>query len=415
MLASLYVHIPVCRSKCAYCDFFSVPINDAGHSFSFDSFIKALLNEIKAKQAIYAADGFSTVYIGGGTPSLIPPKSVLALCDCVRRINAATPVEWTVGMNPADVAAPLLKAWSDGGANRLSLGVQSFSDKTLKAVGRRGNSAQNIAALALASSMWRGDISVDLIAGLPCQTCESLQDDIAAALAFNPEHVSLYQLALEEGTPLFALNADGAVPLPDDDEAALIWNAGKESLVNAGFFRYEVSNFALLGHESRHNMAYWRLDSFIGAGPGASGTLVSGNTCTRLENTKSIDEWLAFWGDEENARVLAELGTCALDRAPERVDQVDPADFAFETLMTGMRLTRGIDEAEFSGRFAEGLDGLFGATLQKWEEAGRLKREGGRVALTEDGLLFLNAFLLECLDELKSNEPYLLKKEFSFP
>ena len=403
MPPSLYIHIPVCISKCSYCDFFSLPLKEVASFFSFERFANALLNEIRAKQAIYGAKGFSTVYVGGGTPSLIPHGYVSSLCEGIRQISSAPPLEWTVEMNPADVTAEKLKAWRDGGASRLSLGVQSFSVKSLKAIGRRGSRDESIAALSLASSIWEGDISVDLIAGLPCQSVASLRKDIEAALTFNPAHVSLYQLALEEGTPLFALNADGAVSLPDDDEAAIIWNAGKDMLVNAGLSRYEVSNFALKGHESRHNMAYWRLNSFIGAGPGASGTLARGDACTRFENTKDIERWLLFWENEGSDEAsLPEKHE--LNKAPMRIEQVGRADFAFETLMMGMRLTCGISEADFSARFPEGLDGLFGAALQKWERAGRLKREGGRVALTEEGLLFLNAFLLECLDELKQKE-----------
>ena len=413
----LYVHIPFCRSKCAYCDFFSVPINARKPRFSFERYIKALLNEINAKLALYRGEGFSTVYIGGGSPSLMPAECAALFCAGVRQINvkscrginAASPIEWTVEMNPADVTEELLKAWGEGGANRLSLGVQSLSDKTLKAIGRRGRAEQNIAALTLASSVWRGELSVDLIAGLPYQSAADLCEDISAVLAFNPAHISLYQLTLEEGAPLFALSAAGAVPLPDDDEAALIWNAGKDMLANAGLLRYEVSNFALKGHECRHNIAYWHLNSFIGAGPGATGTLVRGSACTRLENTKDIDEWLAFWENEECAALFAEQGATAIERAHMRVEQVGYADFAFETLMMGMRLTSGVSEAAFRARFAEGLDGLFGATLQKWESAGRLKREGGCASLTDDGLLFLNAFLLECLTELSSN-PLLAKK-----
>ena len=360
----------------------------------------------------------------------MPPECVSFLCEGIKKINGAQaegsgqangetcPLEWTVEMNPADVTEKLLKAWNDGGANRLSLGLQSFSGKALKAIGRRGDAKQNIAALGLAASMWRGELSVDLIAGLPFQSETSLQSDISAALSFNPSHVSLYQLTLEEGAPLFALNSRGAISLPDEDEAASIWNAGKKMLVEAGLYRYEVSNFALKGQESRHNMAYWQLNSFIGAGPGASGTFVSGGNCVRIENTKSIEEWLAFWGDEENAASF-DINAFAQDAAafkgaPAHIEKVSYTDFAFETLMMGMRLTKGISEADFSARFAEGLDGLFGRTIKKWLEAGRLKREGGRMALTEAGLLFLNAFLLECLDELYSKKSSL-KNEASLP
>ncbi len=412
MYLSLYIHIPVCISKCLYCDFFSLPLKETASFFSFKRFAPALLNEIRTKAKIYGASGFSTVYIGGGSPSLIPPQCVSSLCSGIRSIHNsanhglagnAPPIEWTVEMNPCDVTAEKLKAWNEGGANRLSLGIQSCSDKTLSALGRRGNNAQNIEVLSLASAVWKGDISVDLIAGLPFQSALSLRGDISAILAFKPAHVSLYQLAIEKNTPLYTLNAKNAMLLPSEDEAAEIWNAGKDMLMGAGFSRYEVSNFALPYHESRHNMAYWRINSFIGAGPGASGTLVSGNRCIRFENEKNIEKWLLFWENRSVADDCA-LDENALNNAPMRIEKIEPKDFAFETLMMGMRLAEGIKEEDFRVRFSAGLDECFGGTIKKWERVGRLKAEGGCVFLTEEGLLFLNAFLVECFGELSQKD-----------
>ncbi len=398
MLSSLYIHIPFCISKCAYCDFFSVTTENP---FFTERFIKALINEIRAKMFLYAASGFSTVYIGGGTPSLIPVEQVSLLCDFIKRVSSTkkpSAFEWTVEMNPSDVTEQLLSAWARGGANRLSLGIQCLSDKALSALGRRGTAAQSIEALALASALWKGDISLDLIAGLPFQSASSITQDISELLEFKPAHVSLYQLTVESETSLFKLIEEGSIILPDEDESAEIWNAGKDVLCRAGFSRYEVSNFAIGGHESLHNMTYWRVNSFIGAGPGASGTLVEGNSCLRLENTKDIESWLLFWENKEEAGDL-EWTKGALDEAPIRFERIEPRDFALETLMMGMRLSKGIRDEDFLARFSLSLDECFGGTIKKWERDGKLKREGGRTALTEEGLLFLNTFLVECFEE----------------
>lgn len=444
MYASLYIHVPVCIQKCSYCDFFSIPIHKTPAGFSFESFVTALLNEINLKMRVYAADGFSTVYIGGGTPSLLPAKNVAALCGGLRRLapgqdflrakkpgralsahagsgsECAARTEWTVEMNPGDVTQDALAAWAGGGANRLSLGIQSFNEKTLASVRRRNSPEENYRALDAVSREWRGGLSVDLIAGLPFQTEQSVLHDLSSVLEFSPEHVSLYQLSLEERTPLFSLarnkKAAGrggeAAFLPSEDEAADMWLAGKDFLEARGFVRYETSNFALPGFESKHNETYWRLNSFIGAGPGSAGTLVAGNRCFRFDATRDIDRWLSFWRDfpvdaYDDASALLCGGEAETDRpvrfppdAPVEISEIPAPDFAFETIMMGMRLSSGMSNKDFHRRFGADMFSFVGKTLEKWMERGMLVVDGDNVRMTEEGSLFLNAFLVDCAAEI---------------
>ncbi|MBO8449662.1 MAG: coproporphyrinogen III oxidase family protein [Spirochaetes bacterium] len=400
--------------KCTYCDFFSIPVSGLPAGFSPGRFISALVQEIEAGRRLYRAAGWSSVYTGGGTPSLLSPEDIRILCRAVgRNIRTSPSAEWTVEMNPEDVTSGRLAAWEEGGANRLSLGIQTLQEPALRVLARRGSPQAVRRALQTVTDCWHGDLSVDLIAGLPFQTPASLADDLEEVLAFAPAHVSLYQLSVEDGTPLARQKAAGAVPLPDEEEAAEIWEAGKCILEQNGFRRYEVSNFARPGHESQHNLAYWHLEPFFGAGPGASGTLVAGNSALRLENTRDLPAWLAFW---ENPPFVFDresgFGPDSLHRTfplpearlfrdfPFHAEKIAPQDFAFETLMMGMRLTEGISGEAFRQRFGITLSACFGRTFSRWEQAGKLKTGGGRVFLTGPGLLFLNAFLVECLDEL---------------
>lgn len=380
--------------------------------FSFKAFVSALISEIKAKMKVYGAAGFNTVYIGGGTPSLVPAENVELLCNELKPfLRSVIPssgnslknpgYEWTVEMNPSDISREMLLSWQEGGVSRLSLGIQSFDEKVLDAVFRRNSPEENFSALNFISCYWKGDLSVDFIAGLPSQTADSLLEDIKAVLNFSPSHISLYQLSLEEKTPLWEMVSAGKIILPSEDESADIWFAGKNFLEGNGFRRYEISNFSRPGFESKHNLTYWRLNSFIGAGPGASGTLVSGNTCIRYENTRDVGRWLSFWLDYSGGLFSGESGDGRRD-VPMEVQCVSSADFALETLMMGLRLCSGINADSFSRRFGVDIYSCVGTTLDKWAERGRLRIEGGRVFLTEEGLLFLNRFLCDCAEEIDS-------------
>lgn len=375
MKPSLYIHIPVCLKKCDYCDFYSVPgIGKSGISRITD----ALVREIADREKTHAPDGWKTVYIGGGTPSLLGTQDISALCGSIR-----TDGEWTIEANPEDLTHEWLDACGSGGVNRISLGIQSMDDSILSGVGRRGSRAANIAALELVRNDWTGRLSLDLIAGLPGQTTRGLESDLREVIAFKPDHISLYSLTIEEGTPLSRrLAGNDPISLPDEDESAAIWIAGRDLLENHGYRQYEISNFARDGAESAHNMTYWRLEPYIGVGPGAAGTVNAHDTADRLTDIDDIDKWLENPLDSfESERISRE-------------------ECIREFLLMGMRLAAGISRKDFKVRFGTDILDLTGKTVLRWKKRGLLDAGPDRIALNREGLLFLNRFLSDCMEEM---------------
>lgn len=388
MRASLYVHVPVCLKKCDYCDFFSIPLADfpanASREGRFNPFVRAIHREIGARARRFSVSAWNTLYIGGGTPSLLDPTAIYELA------SPLTPgtEESTIEANPEDITGEWLDACQAAGIGRLSLGMQSLRDETLNAIGRRGSAASNRSALGLVKKRWRGSVSVDFISGMPGQTRESLLADLREALSFNVDHVSLYSLTIGEGTPLEAHIRAGkfAIPgnpsLPDEEEAAAAWISGRDFLENRGYAQYEVSNFAKPGRESRHNETYWRLESYIGVGPGATGTIAKGDEAIRITNRENVERWL---NDPENA---AEEETIPRESC------------ILESILMGMRMKKGVDRGRFMARYGVDFADLVPKTIRDWTSKGLCVLDGESVALTKEGLLVLNRFLVDCAAEL---------------
>lgn len=386
MTPSLYIHIPVCVRKCAYCDFFSVPVRNfpaktASENANLDTLVAALAKEIACRKKEFDIEGWKTVYIGGGTPSILSPDELYALGAPLAGMEGA---EFTVEANPEDLTAAWLDACKAAGINRLSLGIQSMSDESLAAVQRRGTAESNRRALELVAKSWNGRLSLDLISGLPGQTPQRLSRDIEELVSFDPDHISLYSLTIEEGTPLEAMLADPArlARLPGEDEASELWIMGRDILEEKGFIQYEVSNFAKPGAESRHNTTYWNLETYLGAGPGATGTVITGDTSIRRVNTTDIGRWL----DRPETSFDAE--------------HISREDNIKEAIMMGMRMISGIGREKFRMRFGVDVVELIPETVAAWIKKGLLKAQGDSLALNRDGLLFLNKFLADCLAEL---------------
>jgi oxygen-independent coproporphyrinogen-3 oxidase len=388
--ASLYIHVPYCVRKCDYCDFFSIPVGGSAQESSGESFTlftETLIKEIASRKSMYGIDRWRTIYIGGGTPSLLSPGDVRRLGKAVA--PDTEPVddlfEWTIEANPEDITQEWLAACRDAGINRLSIGLQSMQDNSLEAVGRRGSRKGNLCALELVSREWRGRLSLDLIAGLPEQSKEALLADIVEIIAFKPDHISLYSLTVEEGTPLndrLSRSGEG-LRLPEGDDASDIWISGRNLLDIRGYAQYEVSNFAKPGYESRHNQTYWNLDTYVGVGPGATGTIVAGDTACRYTDTTDIASWLA-----DPAAGASE-------------ETIGRADFIRETIMMGFRLVSGISRPEFHARFGFDILDCIGSTVERWESRRLLVVETERIRLTKEGLLVLNRFLVDCLEEIE--------------
>lgn len=393
MKTSLYIHIPFCRSKCSYCDFFSVP---CGNQNVPDEYIASLCNEIKIRKAERSTDSLETVYIGGGTPSILTEGQLFRIMNEVFSGLRKEPEEITVEANPDDISKDFLDALASCGVTRISCGIQTFNASALKNVKRRGTDKVSRSAAELIKTYWKGIFSADLISGLPGESEKSFLRTLDELLKFKPEHISMYSLTLEEETPLGKSFYDGTLEY-DFDMADKIWIAGRNFLIEKGYGHYEVSNFCLPGFECRHNLAYWNQDDYIGCGAGGTGTFY-GKNALRFTNTSELKKYVSFWKD-----------SVSTENAPGSTERLSWKTQAFEFFMMGLRTLRGISREEYERRFSAGIPEKITAVFKRWTEKGlcREKLSPSPVArrgapehfysMTEEGILFLNRFLEEIL------------------
>jgi oxygen-independent coproporphyrinogen-3 oxidase len=398
--ASLYLHVPFCAGLCDYCDFYSLPVQ-AGDP-RLDRYVDLVLGDLEDSLSESRIDRVPSVYIGGGTPSVLGAErldrllgGVGTLLEGVSSGNAPgdgeAAREFTLEANPESADPALLRLSRERGVTRLSLGVQTFHGPSRRAVHRAGDPALLPERVAAAAAVFGEDLSLDLMTGLPYQDEAVLLEDLASALSCRPGHVSLYALTLEEGTPLAEEAGKNGAALPEGDEADRLWIAGRDALEAAGYAQYEVSNFSLPGRESVHNTRYWLMQNWLGLGPGGSGTLIDGETGAGLRKTftPDLDRWLQRGAFQQAP---------ASQKAPFVEEALDRRVVLEESILMGFRRLQGPDPALFAERFRRPLQTLIPRTLQRWEERGLLTRVP--LALTKDGLLFLNAFLAEAFAEL---------------
>ncbi len=389
---SLYVHVPFCASKCRYCDFFSVPL---GPDSAPDSLAASVIEETIAQLDLFLARApavrFETLYVGGGTPSVLPPVLLERLLG---RLADVRPTEWTVEANPESLDRPFLDACARAGVTRISVGLQSMDDPLLSTLGRPGTAADNRRALELIANDWRGDASIDLIAGTPGQTLEGMIADAATVAKTGFSHASLYSLTVEPNTPLASLVDSGSVALNPRDYDDTLWLRGRAALEDAGLHQYEVSNFAHPGKECRHNLRYWRLEPYLGIGPGAVST-VPQDLAAALTGVREHAGVVRL----SNPRDITTFLTKAAGRpgAPWGIETeiVAAPAFVLETLIMGLRLVDGIDAGSFRRRFGQGLDRLAPGLWEGWIARGLAAAEVGRLRLTDRGLLLLDTLLGE--------------------
>ena len=382
---SLYVHIPFCRRKCAYCDFFSVPCKQ---SIS-DEYISALLFEIDALKQLHEISSFRTAYIGGGTPSLLSAEQLSRLCESIMKKSEKQIEEFTIEMNPDDVTKEKLDAVRSFGVNRLSLGIQSLNANALKAVSRRCSRETTLNALNLVKKEWSGRLSLDAIAGLPAQNREEFLKSLSEILDFGSEHISLYSLMIEDGTPLERAISGGRLQY-DEDETDEQWLLGREMLSERGYNQYEVSNFSKPGAMSLHNSVYWHLKDYLGAGSGAAGSIF-GKNGIRWQNSADIEKYTRFWLSQGKKNV---------EDFPRETELLSEETQETEFLMMGFRLLDGISENEYKARFGKDLSERLGekdGVFSKWLSRGdaKIRKDGGDrfFSLSKSGILFLNTFL----------------------
>ena len=371
----VYVHWPFCRAKCPYCDFNS-HVRHGGVDEA--RFVAAYLKELAHFAGIAPGRSVGSIFFGGGTPSLMQPDTVAAILDAIaEHWPIEYRVEITLEANPTSVEAGNFAGYAAAGVNRLSLGVQALDDASLKALGRQHTAAEALAALALAKRNF-GRVSFDLIYAREGQSVKAWREELARALSHAADHLSLYQLTIEEGTPFAARHAAGKLRVPDGARARAMYDVTQELCEVAGLPAYEVSNHARPGSESRHNLLYWRGHDYAGIGPGAHSRVTANGTKRALSTLKSPEAWLE--------------AVEALGQGFETDQTLSAVETAEEYLLMGLRLAEGIDLARFAALGGHALDETLIATL---ESDGLVARHGGMLAATPRGRLVLNRLILK--------------------
>lgn len=392
----LYLHFPFCVRKCRYCDFLSFPSGEAGREI----YLERLKEEIKARGAIYQDYNIETLFIGGGTPSLMTGQQLTELLDTVRASFHVSPVgEWTMECNPGTTDAETLRIYRNAGINRLSFGLQSMNDEELKYLGRIHTAKQFTENYQAARRVGFENINIDLMSALPGQTTASWLDTLNKAAAFEPEHLSAYSLIIEEETPFWDLygddrsgeaNADGIIAdggagqqgkaailtLPDEDSERQMYHLTKRILAEKGYERYEISNYTRKGFECRHNLIYWQRKDYLGLGLGAASMV--GNR--RFSNVSDMTSYMHDW-------------SYCQEEILDRKAQIE------ETMFLGLRCTAGVSDRMFTEKFGQSMMDIYGDIIRKYLSEGFLiyNPSDGRLAFSEAGTDVSNWILSDFL------------------
>ena len=367
----LYLHIPFCIRKCGYCDFLSGPADETAQR----AYTEALLREIRVLgQRTEAA--VSTIFIGGGTPSVLRADWMEEILDQLRTSFRLLPeAEISMEANPGTVTPEKLKAYLRGGVNRISFGCQSADNEELWLLGRIHSWEEFLESFSMAREAGFANINVDLMSGLPNQTAASWERTLRRTAALGPEHISAYSLIIEEGTPF----AQRPLPLPDEEEERLMYERTGQILKEYGMEQYEISNYARPGYACRHNIGYWTGKEYLGMGLGSS-SLMEGE---RFSNTSDMKEYLEDSGHPGRLR-----------RDRQKLSEKDRME---EFMFLGLRMTAGISEKDFLDTFGREIHAVYGPVIRKYVEGGFLGEEKGRLYLTRKGISVSNPILADFL------------------
>lgn len=385
---SLYIHIPYCISKCSYCDFFSI---GCGKKSIPDNYINALCKEIVFRLNFFNVRQLKTIYVGGGTPSLLTAKQLSEITESITStVSLAEDYEFTIEINPDDVSVELLESFEKNGITRISCGIQSLNEKSLKYSNRRASLEQNIYALELLHEYWKKDLSLDIICGLPEETEASFIDGLNKLIPYSPVHISMYSLTVEPETALGKAVDAGTLDIDYDFQDEL-WLAGRKFLNENGYNQYEVSNFCRSGAECKHNLSYWNHEGYIGVGSGACGTVY-------LENGEGVR-----WTDKTDLKGYIDFWNSAFDENNlfEELEQVELETSEFEFFMMGFRKLSGITDVEYENCFNEKIPLDKIKVFKEWNGKKLMEiipeTNCVRYCLNRNGILLLNPFLQELI------------------
>jgi len=358
----LYLHIPFCQKKCSYCDFYSIESTE-----HIDRFVEMLQREIRLRAALYDGSPFTSVFFGGGTPSLLRPEDMRAITGLLREAFVfADDAEWTMECNPGTVTLERLREYRQSGINRLSFGVQSFQASELAFLDRIHDADQAVEAMRLARTAGFDNVNMDLMFAVPGQTIETLADNLRRMVELQPDHISAYSLIYEQGTPLYTDLLKGRVkPLPEETDVEM-YNLVITTLRSHGYEQYEVSNFARPGRRCRHNLTYWHGEPYLAVGPSAHGFIGT----TRYWNYRSLTAWTEH------------VIKGALPEANH--EELSEGDLLTEHVFLHLRAD-GLRPAQTLERFGIDVRAALAPDLGYWIEAGFISDDGELLSLTAEG------------------------------
>lgn len=397
MAKALYIHLPFCAAKCAYCDFNSF----AQSEHLIDDYLQALATELKLLAGENRGETLSTIYIGGGTPSVLAPSQLEFLFAMIREnFEFASDFEYTIEVNPGTLTPAKIATIQAGSINRVSIGGQAFQDHLLAGLGRIHNGAEIISAVEELKTAGLHNLSLDLMFGIPGQTIADLEDSIVQALALDLPHLSVYSLILEEGTTFGRLAAEGKLDLPSESDELAMFELVMSTLKENGYSHYEISNFARPGYESRHNTTYWLNEEYLGAGAGAHGYLHG----VRYENQPNLEKYIStltggelLTGGLENLQIIR--------HRPSITEQQE------NTMILGLRMLAGVSLSAYRDRYGSDLIADYADEIERLIQADLVEfvstlptADAGdssdqRLRLTQQGLIFGNQVFAEFLKQ----------------
>lgn len=392
----IYIHIPFCVRKCVYCDFLSQPVGTdciKGSASLIERYVRSVCTELEGYAELSRGRRVQTIYIGGGTPSIISADYITLIMDRVRRtFDVAEDAEISIEVNPGTLTKEKALSYAADGINRMSIGLQSANDKELRTLGRIHNYDQFLAAFNTAREAGLRNINIDVMSGIPGQTMHSYLDTLDKVMRCRPEHISAYSLIVEEGTPL-AGDERLLSQLPDEDTDRRMYDMTNRLLSSGSWKRYEISNYARPGFECRHNMAYWTLAEYIGVGAGAA-SFAGGR---RYVNETNMERYMSVM---ERCRSELSYGTNRGAAAWEmrRIDETVSSERLMEEYMfLGLRMIKGVSAGEFNEKFGHSIYDVYGEVIGRYVASGHMKDDGGLISLTRAGIDVSNTVLADFL------------------
>lgn len=369
----VYIHIPFCKAKCLYCDFISF----GGKETLYEQYKNALIDEIASADFLKERN-IKTIFIGGGTPTIMPPEFISEILEAVYQYNVDKNAEITIEANPKTINKEMLKVLKYSGVNRLSIGLQSTDNYLLKRLGRIHSYEDFLVNYNDAVQTGFKNINIDLMFGVPEQTVAILNETIGKIVLLKPQHISVYSLIVEENTKFYQMQEENMLVLPHEDDERLMYRNARDYLNAKGYLQYEISNFALKGYESQHNTVYWKMGEYIGFGVSAH-SFYEG---TRFSNTSDIDVYIQKTADDDIRDTLQVLS---------RQEEME------EFMFLGLRMIEGISVNDFKRRFDADIFSIYKAPIAAHKKSGLLIEKDGRLFLSPRGIEFSNRVMADFL------------------